>query len=336
MGKGIILVILGVSLITSILVLKLNANSKEGLQTTVDQYEFTQARIIANSGVEVYLEKLRRNKTLHGSFTDIDLMDGNYDIDISGPDSLMTITSTGHFGNTNHQTIVTAKREPAVLPSVKGAVYLSTDTLKVKLQGDLEIDGNDRNIDDTAGPEAPLPGIAVDDPADSAYVINNIQPHVSNSIDGFGGDPSVYTTVDNTDWEKVTKDLVFAADYTLPTGLYTTGTVLGTFAEPKITYVTGDVEFSGTASGSGIMIINGDVYMSGQFTYYGMIIVYGQSSIETTFVGNGGIYGSTVIVGSEVDIKATGTTGLYYSSQAISNAQFNLKSSRFEILSWWE
>ena len=336
MGKGIILVILGVSLITSILVLKLNANSKEGLQTTVDQFEFTQARIIANSGVEVYLEKLRRDKTLHGSFTNINLMDGNYDIDISGPDSFMTITSEGHFGNTNHQTIVTAAREPAVLPSAPGAVYISTDTLKVKLQGDLEIDGNDRNIDDTPGPEPSVPGIAVDDPGDSAYVINTIKPQIANSIEGFGGDPSVYTTVDNTDWEKVTKDLVFAADYTLPTGLYTTGTVLGTFAEPKITYVTGDVEFSGTASGSGIMIIDGDVYMSGQFTYYGMIIVYGQSSIETTFVGNGGVYGSTVIVGSEVDIKATGTTGFYYSSQAINNAKFNLKSSRFEILSWWE
>jgi hypothetical protein len=248
----------------------------------------------------------------------------------------MTITSSGHFGNTNHQTIVTAAREPAVLPPVKGAMYISTDTLKVKLQGDLEIDGNDRNIDDSPGPEPSLPGIAVDDPSDSAYVINTIKPNISNSIEGLGGDPSVHTTVDNTDWEKVTKNLIFAADYTLPTGLYTTGTVLGTFADPKITFVNGDVEFSGTASGSGIMIINGDVYMSGQFTYYGMLIVYGQSSIETTLVGNGGIYGSTVIVGSDVDIKSTGTAGFYYSSEAINNAKFNLQSSRFEILSWWE
>jgi hypothetical protein len=336
MGRSILIVILGVSVITSLMMLKLNANSKQGLQTTVDHYELTQARIIANSGVEIYLEKLRKDKVLHGTFTNIDLLDGGYDIDISGPDSLLTITSSGHFGNTNHQVIVTAAREPAVLPGVKGAVYISTDTLKVKLQGDLEIDGNDRNIDDSPGPEPSLPGIAVDDPSDSAYVINTIKPKISNSIEGFGGDPSVHTTVDNTDWEKVTKDLIFAADYTLPTGLYTTGTVLGTFADPKITFVNGDVEFSGTSSGSGIMIINGDVYMSGQFTYYGMIIVYGQSSIETTLVGNGGIYGSTVIVGSDVDIKSTGTAGFYYSSEAINNAKFNLKSSRFEILSWWE
>jgi hypothetical protein len=336
MGRGILVVILGVSVITSFLILKLNANSKEGLQTTVDHYELTQARIISNSGVEVYLEKLRRNKDLHGKFDNINIMDGGYDIDISGPDSLLTITSSGHFGNTNHQTIVTAAREPAVLPAVNGALYISTDTLKVKLQGDVAINGNDRNIDDSPGPEAPLPGIAVDDPGDSAYVINNIKPKISKSIEGFGGSPSVYTTVNNTDWEEVTRNLIFAADYTLPTGLYTTGTVLGTFAEPKITFVNGDVEFSGTATGSGIMIINGNVTMSGEFTYYGMLIIYGQSTIETTVVGNGGIYGATALVGSDVDIKSTGTAQFYYSSQAINNANVNLKSSRFEILSWWE
>jgi hypothetical protein len=111
MGRSILIVILGVSVITSLMMLKLNANSKQGLQTTVDHYELTQARIIANSGVEIYLEKLRKDKVLHGTFTNIDLLDGGYDIDISGPDSLLTITSSGHFGNTNHQVIVTAARE---------------------------------------------------------------------------------------------------------------------------------------------------------------------------------------------------------------------------------
>jgi hypothetical protein len=336
MGKGILITVLGVSVITAFLVLKLNANSKQGLKTTVDYYELTQARLIANSGVEVYLEKLRRNKTLSGSYTDIDLMDGEYDISITGPDSLMTITSTSHFGNTNHQVIVTAKREPAVMPQVNGSLYISSDTLAVKLQGNLDIDGNDRNIDDSPGPESPLPGIAVDDPGDSAYVINTLKSKIANDIEGLGGSPSVQTVGDSTNWQEVSENLIFSADYTVPTGTYSTGTVLGTFAEPKITYVTGDVDFSGTATGSGIMIINGNVTMSGQFTYYGMLIVYGQSTIVTDIVGNGGIYGSTALVGNTVDIKATGNASFFYSSQAISNAQIKMKSSRFEILSWWE
>ena len=64
MGKSAIIVILGVSLITAFLILKLNANSKEGLKTTIDYYELTQARLIGTSGIEIYLEKLRRNKSL--------------------------------------------------------------------------------------------------------------------------------------------------------------------------------------------------------------------------------------------------------------------------------
>jgi len=336
MGRGIIIVVLGISLLTTILILKLNANSKEGLQTTVDYYELTQARIIANSAVEIYLEKLRRDKTLYGSFINNDLMDGSYDISIAGADPLLTVTSIGHFGNTLHTTIVTANRDSAVLPPVHGALYVSSTNLGLNLNGNLEIDGNDRNIDDTPGSGSPMPGIAVDDATDSAYIINNLKSKISNDIEGSGGAPSVYTTVDTTDWMEVTENLIFAADITLPTGTYSTGTVLGTFAEPKITFVNGNVNFSGTASGSGIMIINGNVSMSGQFTYYGMLIVYGQSTIETQIVGNGGIYGSMVLVGSNVDIKATGNSSIYYSSQAIENAKTNLKSSRFKILSWWE
>jgi hypothetical protein len=336
MGKSAIIVILGVSLITAFLILKLNANSKEGLKTTIDYYELTQARLIGTSGIEIYLEKLRRNKSLTGTFNDISLMNGSFDISIVGPDTLMTITSNGHFGNTNHQSIVTAKREPAVIPPIHGAIYVSSNNLNLNLKGNLFIDGNDRNIDDSAGPNPPLPGISVDDPGDSAFVIDNLKPKISNDIKGLGGPPSVRTTSDNTDWMEVTQNLIFAADYTLPTGTYTTGTVLGTFAEPKITYVNGDVHFSGSAIGSGIMVINGNVTMSGDFKYYGIIIVYGQSSIETQIVGNGGIYGSTILVGDNVDIQATGNSALYYSSQAITNAQVNLKSSRFEILSWWE
>lgn len=336
MGKGILILIIGVSFLTTFLILKLNSNSKEGLQTTVGYYELTQARLVANSGVEIYLEKLRRNKSLFGTFTNNSLMDGTYDISITGADPLLTITAVGHFGNTSHTTIVTANRESATLPPVHGAMYVSSDNLGLNLKGNLLIDGNDRNIDGSPGPGSPMPGIAVDDPSDSAFIVDNLKSKISNNIDGLGGDPSVYTTVDTTDWLKVTENLIFAADYTLPTGTYSTGTVLGTYAEPKITFVNGNVDFSGTATGSGIMIINGNVNMSGQFTYYGMLIVYGQSSIETQIAGNGGVYGSTALVGNNVDIQATGNSAFYYSSQAIQNAQVNLKSSRFSILTWWE
>ena len=58
MGKSSLIIVLGTMLLVSFLVLKLNGNSKENLSTTVDMFNQTQSRLIANTGVEVFLEKL--------------------------------------------------------------------------------------------------------------------------------------------------------------------------------------------------------------------------------------------------------------------------------------
>ena len=336
-GKAIIILAMGFSIITSFLILKLNANSKEGVKTTVESFEETRARLIANSGVEVYLEKLRRNKTLLGDFSENPLMQGNYDISIAGPDSALQIVSTAYFGEITHQSIVKAKRDPVKFPPVLGALYVSSDNLSLQLNGNLEIDGNDHNTNGTPGPNPPLPGIAVDDKTDSAYIINYLKPKISKDIKGYGGTPSVYTKQSSiSDWGETTENIIFAADITLPSGTYGSGTVLGTPSEPKITYVTGDVHLSADAIGDGIMVVDGNLTMSGNFTYRGIILVYGKSTIETQIVGNGGVYGSTILVGENVSIHSTGNSSFFYSSEAIKNGMLNLKSSRFRILSWWE
>lgn len=336
MGKSILITVLGLSITIGVIIMKLNANSKEGLKTSIDYFSSTQARLIANSGVEVFLEKLRRDKFLTGSFNDNELFDGYYDITISGPDDDIQIICKGYFNGAEHRTKVKAKRLPVELPPVYGALFVSSSTMELNLNGNLEINGNDTNLDGSVGDEPSVPGIAVDDPADSAYIINELKPKITEDIEGEGGSPSVKSVSDTTDWVQLTQDLIFAADTTLLTGTYTTGSVFGTLAKPIITFVNGDVSFAGSATGSGIMVINGNVSMSGNFTYYGIIIVFGQSSIQTQITGNGGIYGTTILVGDEVDIQATGNASFYYSSQAIDNAQTNLKSSRFLILSWWE
>lgn len=335
MGKAIIIVLIGFSVVTSFFILKLNANSKEGLKTTVDHFENTQARLIANSGVEVYLEKMRRNKTLKGTFNNNSLMGGTYDMDISGPDSLLIITSTGHFGNTVHQTIVKASREPVDLPPTLGALYIVSDVLALQLNGNLDINGNDTNIDGSPGPEPALPGVVLDEPSDSAYFIDNIKSKIANDIEGYGGSPSVYSTTDTTDWEAVVMNTIFAADITVSSGTYSSGT-FGTPLDPKITFMNGNIHLSGNCQGDGIMIINGNLTMSGDFTYRGIILVYDKSTIECQITGNGGVYGATILVGSDVDLHATGNSAFYYSSEAINNSQLYLKSSRFKIASWWE
>ncbi len=335
LGKGALILVIGAAAILTMLILNLNADSTTQVETTVDFYKQTQARLISNSGVEIYLEKLRRNKSLTGTFNNNDLLDGEYDINISGPDSSLIINSKAEFVGVNHTSIVNAKREPITMPNIDAAFYVSSDNMGLNLNGNVDIDGNDHNTDGSAGPNPAVPGFGVDSPSDSAFVINNIKPKIVPSIKGAGGSPSVKSINDTTDWQALTENIIFAADVTLPSGTYS-GSTLGTPSQPKVTYANGDVHFTGTMTGSGILVVNGSLTLSGQFTFSGIIIVYGQSTIQTDIVGKGTVYGSTICVGKNVDIKATGNAGLYYSSQAINNARINLKSSRFKILSWWE
>ena len=336
MGKGILIVVLGMGIILSILEVSLNDNTSNGLALTVNYYDAMEARLISNSGIEIYLEKLRENKSLTGTFTNNPLMNGNYDISITGLDTIK-LKSVGTFNGVVHTSMITAVRTPVKPPSVNASVYISSTNLTVNFNGNMDISGNDHDMNGNPTGGTSLPGIAVDKPADSAYIVNDIKPKITKAITGSGGTPSVATVPDSTNWDEVTQNIIFAADYTLPSGTYSTGTALGTASQPKITYADGDVNFTGTADGYGIMVVNGNLTLSGQFTFYGIIIVYGQSQITVQTTGNSTVYGATMFVGQSVDFKATaGNSTLYYSSDAINNAKLNLKSSRFKILSWWE
>ncbi len=335
MGKGILIIIAGISIIITLLIVNMNSNNEQGLKTTTAYFDEMQARLISNSGIEIYLEKLRRDKTLTGSFLDNPLMNGDYNVTIWGPDTALEIKSVGNFNDVSHISLIKARRDPITLPPITSSIYVSTNDLGLNLAGNMNIDGNDHNMDGTVGPNPALPGIGVSTASDSSYVINDLKPKISNAILGEGGSPSVHTTPDTTNWDEITQNFIFAADTTVTTGTYSSG-AFGDASTPQITYVNGDVTLSGTASGYGIMVVNGDLHMSGNFTFYGILIVYGKSEVETKTTGNAGIYGASIFVGESIDFQATGNATFYYSSQAINNAKTYLKSSRFQILSWWE
>jgi len=335
MGKGILILVVGVAGLISLLIVNLNANTNRSLDTTLDMYKTTQARLISNSGIEVYLEKMRRDKDLTGNFMDNDLLGGKYNLYISGPDSNLTIRSVGYYDDKIHTSIVNAKREPVKMPGVNSALYISSNNVSLNLNGNVDINGNDHHMNGTPGTTASLPGIGVDDATDSAYVINNVKSKISKSIEGSGGAPSVRTVPDTTDWLGLSEDFIFSADTILTTGTYSSGSEFGTIDDPIITYCNGDVNFT-SATGYGIMIINGNITLSGNFNYYGVVIVYGQSSISCQTIGNNGIYGGAILVGEDVSVQSQGNAQFYYSYDAIQLGQLKLKSSRFEILSWLE
>lgn len=342
MGKTAIILTMGMSVIIAFFILRLNSNAKQGLGTTINMFQNTQARLTANSGVEIYLEKMRRNKSLNsGTFLNNKLLDATYDIYLTpGADDSVIITSKAYFMDVNHTSIVKTLREPVKFPTAPAAIYVSTAAVQnARFNGNFLVSGHNHDKDGknpiTSGPTI-VPGIVVDNPADSVEIMNNLAKKVGNQVIGKGGTPSVLVNDYNIDWGGVSNDIAFSADQTLGTGTYNGGT-FGTYASPQITLINGDATFNGNASGAGILVVNGDLTIRGTFEFKGIIIAYKEATIKTELNGTGSVIGSLIISGNSVDMSiSNGTFSALYSKETLENAKLNLKSSRFKILSWWE
>jgi len=337
MGKSILIIVLGMSVIVGFFILKLSANSKENLSTTVNMFEQTQARLIANSGVEVYLEKLKADMSMKGNtYYNNSLFGGSYDIHIAGPDSAVMVTSTSTFMGTTHKTVVVAAADRLPFFPVPGAMYIAADAVSnVSISGNITVDGNDHDINGNlkTGGDV-LPGIAVDNPADVAKIKSSIKG--SADILGQGGKPSVYSVTNGIDWREYAKDVESNPDIIL-NSTTTLPSNLGTVASPKTTFVNGDIHFNSNLEGCGILVVNGNLRINGTFTYRGLVIAYKDSEIQTQLNGNGKIYGGMIIAGTSANLAiSNGNFKCLYSEEALLHIAGMLKTKRFRILSWYE
>jgi hypothetical protein len=345
MGKGLLIVVLGMSVIISFFILKLNANSKENLSTTVNMFEQTQARLIANSGVEVYLEKLKQDRSMmNRSFPNNSLFGGTYNISISGPDSMVQVTSTATFMGVQHKTVVEAAADKVPLYPGPGAMYLSSGTVaglkKNAINGSIEINGNNHDINGNLITGAAVPGIAVDGETQRNSVIAMITRNTIDQVLGSGGTPSV-TTINNTiDWAEYALLVANNPDIIIDAQekVRTTNT-WGTLTQPKVTFVNGDIKInnSQSASGCGILVINGSLEINGNFNYKGLVIAFKETSVDIKLNGNAQILGSLVVAGKQINVDvSSGNFKAFYSSEALNLIQSLLVTKRFSILSWWE
>jgi hypothetical protein len=97
-------------------------------------------------------------------------------------------------------------------------------------------------------------------------------------------------------------------------------TTLGTRSNPAVTVVPAGTTLAGTANGAGILIVQsgGEFRMAGNSCFEGLVIVLGNGTMTAT--GTAIVYGSTITIGhTSKTLDASGTTDLYYSSEALSN-----------------
>ncbi len=348
MGKSSLIIVLGTMLLVSFLVLKLNGNSKENLSTTVDMFDQTQARLIANTGVEVYLEKLYDDKTLVGSSIPTQsLFGGTYDVNITGALPYVTVTTQSEFQGVRHISVADAYLTPISFPNPPGGIYISSNSaVNAAELGDMAVSGLDHYADGTPNPGGkPVWGVGVDDEAQRDNILASLlKPEniegVLDTTTGVTGHPSVGVTGLGVDWAKMYQFLANAADQTFIQDI-PNGTNLGTLDHPVITLVNADAAANKTiiinnGIGAGILVVNGDIKFAGNFDYKGIILCYKNSDLTFQSSGTNNVNGGIIIAGKYITFKLTGTMNVNHSQDAIDKVRARLKSNGFKILSWYE
>lgn len=214
------------------------------------------------------------------------------------------------------------------------AVYVDDANASFKFSGTaFLINGNDTNLDGSAGPNAALPGIGtVGDPAGISAQLKSNQ---LDKVIGLGGNPSVanVSDIDLFATMDALKQLA-SVEFNGPDDSYSGE--LGDLANevPVVTYAKGNLKLNGNTSGCGVLIVDGDIDFNGTFDYAGLVYVSG----AVRFNGGGGgknVRGALFTLGAVTgnDVTINGSVALAYSSEAIALVNTQL-SSGVQVVSW--
>ena len=128
-------------------------------------------------------------------------------------------------------------------------------------------------------------------------------------------------------------------------------TTWGSQANPKIIYVDASqapAKISGNVVGYGVLVVKGRLEVAGTLNFFGLVIPFNASMNDstvfnvhdsTTFTSNGtiNIIGLVLMLGKAgSDFIMNGSAKIYYSSEALDDAQNIGKLQFYRILSWYE
>ena len=253
--------------------------------------------------------------------------DGKVDgADSTGPGSeeIIRVRTSAAIGGVTRALTGWLQRGALSLPDPGATVYLDDPNADVTFQGNaFRVDGNDRNLDGTAGPDSPLYGISIN--GDPQTVITQLSATQQDNVTGQGGWPSVtsFSPPDPQMIENVISALSPRASVVFNNygGVYTG--MLGNPATGNfvITKSNGNLTMGGGSGGAGILMVDGNLTITGGWDYVGYIFVTGRVVMNggagtrrlqgTMFIGGDVVQGSTVL------LWVNGTVDLLYSSEAL-------------------
>jgi hypothetical protein len=347
MGQQMLIIALLASFLVSSAVLGLRDTWNESNEIATNQFEEEQTINLSSSGVNMCISKLRQDKHWRAGYTKVALADGGYlnaQITALGGDSVR-ITSTGLLNKASHTSIVDVQLASAV-PMAESALAIYGDEVKFLNSGKtFGIDGNDHDENGNRVVGSPVMGMAVP----SAEIEKDIESQlvagkVAKNVTGTGSNPSVgIATITNEQVVKMRDFFRSNATKTLPAGKYASNTVYGSLAKPEILYLDGDVEWTGTVEGTGILIVDGPLKIGGNFNWVGLIITVAQDSeLEFGDHGNPEINGA-VMIGTEApydykvtNVKINGNPQINYSNSALTKVMANLGLNEVQVLNYYE
>jgi Tfp pilus assembly protein PilX len=243
--------------------------------------------------------------------------DGDLDTDEADED-VFRIVSTGNSRGVP-RVIATYLGRTSFLPSVGGAVTSHNPAMIIDLGGTSSINGNNINIDGTAGnPADSLAGMSIASPGTTANLLAQLTPAEQAKVTGVGGTPSLSVTpaLDLVTLAAVARN---AANLVLTnhtySGLQFGNASLGT---GFITYREGDVRFQGNVQGAGLLVVTGNLTLAGTFRFDGIIICLGE--IDNA-AGTADVFGGVITASSSPSIKLRGTSQMRFSKEAVDLAK---------------
>lgn len=284
MGKMLLMLVVGMGIIVSMASLNMHRSNTDMLSNAVEKYDEIQARLYAESSMEIAIKELSSNSNYSGAQS-INYGNGVGSIAIQnssskvpdGPNAgMVSVKQINTVGRVNGK-VVTAR---AIIQMPGGTTPLPPPFLQyaVATGQNFTMNGNVRIRDDNN------PNINA-----NIHTNSNFQMNGNNTIEGF---LTYAGTAHSNPASRLTTNIVpnvnptgapshsQSAQVAMPDfnpdnyiGLATTvhnGNVtlsgnrnLGTKENPQIIYVAGDLNLSGTITGYGVFIVKGNVNING-------------------------------------------------------------------------
>jgi hypothetical protein len=345
MGHQLIMLSVLASIFLSAGMITMVQNWQGSSRSVATQYNVEQANNVSNSGIQLSLSKLRLNRDWRTGFTNLALAGGTCTLTVTdiGTDSVQ-IRSTGTFSGATHTCIVRAKLR-SIFPVVESALTMYGDSVTFSNAGkSFSIDGNDYLEDGTTKVTGgtPVYGMGVY----QQKTVNQLKKYltdgkVESNVDGKNGAPSVGLFTNNELIDSLHNMYKSLATITLSAGKYSGNATFGSSSVPEVVYCPGDMEWTGTIAGYGILVVSGDLVAKGGVTWKGIVIAY--SADVDMNVGSSGTpnFLGTCFIGTANSKKINnvhfnGNPYVRYSSATIRNVLTKLNLMSVEVISYYE